>query len=458
MSGRGTNNYPRELGLLRAVVREIRLIPHQTGPLRQDSVLRNGLARSRLGPLGVIGIRPPAETPFRELSKALFRADAVTSRGTPLKEFQSELFGTLLELNYGRDESTLTQGDVAALADRMLAWFRERSASRLVFVVCCLSRWCSPDFDIGPVHFSHYENLRNHRSELEARTDLTSDEFEYLFATMQDEAAHWLAAIELDGFDAYRGFEVANLAVDLSIVAIQLAAPYFDTKNMSRLHSRRGTGQVHTLAYSAGAFVSGHHNVEPGLSIGEGSLVGRIINASPVIISVVGNLIHSFASGNYRRRLLEQSWCDAAYWLHQGLAEPLDTIAVTKLETAIEVLMRAESSQGSVKRVLEALEIFFGLKPTDHINAHSSVTAKSFAKSIVSGRSRILHGTSPTLFENVSDLRSTLEYFAVTLVRAYAVEFEQYIADPNSPDSLESFLKWIKCARQARAVQQNSNS
>lgn len=33
---------------------------------------------------------------------------------------------------------------------------------------------------------------------------------------------------------------------------------------------------------------------------------------------------------------LEQAWCDGAYWMREAFAEPIETIAVAKLETSIE--------------------------------------------------------------------------------------------------------------------------
>jgi hypothetical protein len=91
----------------------------------------------------------------------------------------------------------------------------------------------------------------------------------------------------------------------------------------------------------------------------------------------VGNRLRSFTTGSFRLPKLEQAWCDAAYWLHQGLGEPLDSIAVTKLETAIEVLLHAESSSGSEKRIIAAMETFYGLKPDDPVTPFSEITAKA---------------------------------------------------------------------------------
>ena len=39
---------------------------------------------------------------------------------------------------------------------------------------------------------------------------------------------------------------------------------------------------------------------------------------------------------------LDEAWCNVMYWFHEAMAECLDTVAVAKLETSIEVLFRAE--------------------------------------------------------------------------------------------------------------------
>jgi hypothetical protein len=86
-----------------------------------------------------------------------------------------------------------------------------------------------------------------------------------------------------------------------------------------------------------------------------------------------------------------------AYWFHEALAEPIDSIAIAKLETALEVLLRSESSKGSTSRVLTILYCFFGLQPDDPVAPNASLTAKQFAANLVRDRSRILHGTWSTL-------------------------------------------------------------
>jgi hypothetical protein len=109
-------------------------------------------------------------------------------------------------------------------------------------------------------------------------------------------------------------------------------------------------------------------NQEPGILLGPGTLEHYLTEGS-ALLSAVGPQISAFLSRAGDLPSLSCAWADAAYWYHEGLAEPLDTIAVPKLETAIEVLLRSESSSGSTTRIIEAIGAFYGLKPDQLINS-----------------------------------------------------------------------------------------
>jgi hypothetical protein len=87
---------------------------------------------------------------------------------------------------------------------------------------------------------------------------------------------------------------------------------------------------------------------------------------------------------------LEQSWFDAAYWFHEGLAEPVETIAVAKLETALEVLLSSASTKGSTSRLTDVFSSFYGRHKDQPIADGSAVMVKDFVNEIVSSRSRVL--------------------------------------------------------------------
>ena len=168
-----------------------------------------------------------------------------------------------------------------------------------------------------------------------------------------------------------------------------------------------------------------------------------ILQKAAPIFTAVGNVVHSFASGSFRLPVLEQAWCDAAYWLHQALAESIDTIAIAKLETALEVLLRAESSRGSEQRMLEILSAFFDLGPDDPIAPRSLLSARQFARNIVRDRSRILHGTWSTLNARGMD-RAGMEGFVVSVLRTAVIELEAYAHSAGPADDIDEFLSWMR--------------
>jgi hypothetical protein len=158
---------------------------------------------------------------------------------------------------------------------------------------------------------------------------------------------------------------------------------------------------------------------------------------------------HSNWLVNGRLPTLNQAWADAAYWFHEGLAEPLDTIAVPKLETAIEVLLRAESTPGSKSRVLKAIRAFYGLTPKEPINPQSEITVEKFATGFVTDRSRILHGTWSTLSHSLRDSRPSLTMLVRSLLAYYALELDRYASTTGPADDIEKFVDSVEAYRQA---------
>jgi hypothetical protein len=144
---------------------------------------------------------------------------------------------------------------------------------------------------------------------------------------------------------------------------------------------------------------------------------------------------------------LETAWCDAAYWLREGLAEPIDSIAVAKLETALEVFLCSENSKESRARLIESMNVFFGLEPDQHARTYSEITVAQFAHGFVTDRSRVLHGTWSTLNARLSGSRTALEDLATMVLRAGAIEIETYVASSAPLDNLNSFLGWVKRQR-----------
>ena len=132
------------------------------------------------------------------------------------------------------------------------------------------------------------------------------------------------------------------------------------------------------------------------------------------------------------------------------MLEPLDAVAVAKLETAIEVLLSAGSTKESTSRILDGLESMLGKAPDDPISANSTVKVKTFVESVVTARSRVLHGTWPTI-TNSLPARSGLyvgfaevEDLARTLLVEMSLRLDAYVAAGQIADDSRSLMKWVR--------------
>ena len=346
-------SWTREIGLLRTLATHLERRPLPFERLTQEFLRREGLGHAREKAGGIICIRIPGHHAFTELTDCLLDRLPAIERGAMYADIQAELLN-LIEDYVGREPSAIGNKEVEALVAHFEKWFAEKTSPRRVFVPCVISRTPAPRFEIGPVTFEFIDRVATSDFCPNGGGDAALDRrgFDDLVRWMRERDADWLARVSVDGCEQKRAEEIAELAVDLVIVAVQLAAPYLDTHTMTRLDARRGTSQKRTLSEADGYYSVGWTRKEPGMTIGRGMLPDILQKAAPVF-AAVGNVVRSFTSGSFRLPVLEQAWCDAAYWLHQALAETIDTIAIAKLETALEVLLRPESSRGSEQRMLE---------------------------------------------------------------------------------------------------------
>jgi hypothetical protein len=94
--------------------------------------------------------------------------------------------------------------------------------------------------------------------------------------------------------------------------------------------------------------------------------------------------------------------------------------------------------------MLAILDAFYGLKADDPLTKGATTTAKQFTDSVVSDRSRILHGTWSTLNSRLVSNRIGLENFVITVIRRAALELEGYAFTTSPEDNIDSFLTWVK--------------
>ena len=193
---------------------------------------------------------------------------------------------------------------------------------------------------------------------------------------------------------------------------------------------------------------AGFRRRQPGLGLSADDFDGFIAAASAEI-EAMGRFIEAYLSGRGNLVRLRRAWCNAVYWFHEGLSEPLDAVATVKLETAIENLFLAESTAKAKKRMLEGLEGMFGFSKSETVSPLSDVTFKKLADDIAKTRSSVLHGTSPTLpGRDLGVDRSLVEGMTRQLLIGYPRLVETYERETDAAkDDIEALLKWAKTRR-----------
>ena len=440
---------PSKLSLLQRIVNNLRLEYWKKGPVTESQLLELRLVRGKIGPAGIAGIRVEAAETLSRLADAIFSA-AQYQRGTTFEAVLNKLSDVII-VNYLDKANTAVQASDLTFVEQSIAdWFREQTAVHEFYIPCIISPWNAAPFSIGPVQFRHIREFAPAaRAETGVMFDLT---FGPVFELMARSAANWVATVKIEGCTKERAQEIANLAVDIALAGLQLCIPEEGAQHMARMTGRSMPVFSQAVSRSEGQLSSSITNSEPGRAFGYGLLDRRLAEAKPILDSV-GLRVATFISGSGRFPDLEKAWPDAAYWLHEGLAEPLDTIAVPKLETAVEILLRAESARGSKARVMKAILAFYGKDPGDFINPDSQTTVEQFAQGLVRDRSRILHGTWSTLTHSLRASRPGLTTLVRELLAMYSLALDQYAASQSASDEVEAFLNFVDRQRKAAARQ-----
>jgi hypothetical protein len=440
---------PSKLELLQHIVKNLHAEPwKKSGPINESDIRALHLMTGKIGPNGIAGIRMEAAEGVTQMADAIFSGTRY-ERGTTFAAVRGKMTDTVI-INYAdKPQSVVSAADVAFVEKEIADWYNAQIATHEFYIPCYVTPWPNSAFTVGPVHFVHVAEFAEAvRANSEAIFEFT---FGPMLESMGRSAAGWVATVSVADCTKDRAQEIADLAVDIALGGLQLSLPEDDARHMSRMTGRTMPVFSHAVSRSAGNVSSGSTNSEPGRSFGPGFLDQRLRETQRLIGSV-GHRLTAYVTGHATLRELEQAWADAAYWFHEGLAEPLDTIAVPKLETSIEVLLRSESTKGSKARVIKAIEAVYGLKRSDFINPNSQTTVEQFAQGFVTDRSRILHGTWSTLNHSLRASRPSLTMLVRHLLASYSLILDTYVAEASSTDEIDAFLSYMDQQRQAQAA------
>lgn len=378
------------------------------------------------------------------LARSLQQNQAALRRGSKFESLRKVVANTVLR----EFESRLQQGpavrreDLAALKDVVTDWFAKASVTRTYVVPCAVIPYPGQAFDVGPVRFIDASDFD--LANLGVEVDIVGETaWETIERQLREHAARWVAVVEVTGCEGARGAEIADTVVDIALAGVQ-AVLGTDARFMARLTARANPPYQGRLAVSENEISMGVQNMEAGRLLLPETLQS-VLGAAEELIRSFGNRINTFLSGASDLQALEQAWCDGAYWFHEGLAEPMDTVAVAKLETAMENLLAAGSTSGSRERIRTALRTMVG-DDSDQAVERAQV---EFAKRVVQARSTVLHGTRSTTRDDPGIDRGSVEMVVQRILSAYSLLLDAYSGEDaeHVTDDVGSFLDWIDRAR-----------
>ena len=161
---------------------------------------------------------------FTELTDCLLDRLPAMERGAIYADIQAELLN-LIEDYVGREPSYRKQGSQALVA-HFEKWFADKTSPRRVFVPCAISRHTRAPLRDRTRHVRVYRLSQQATSVQRWRRRGLGPGGSQFRAMDARADADWLARVSVDGCEQKRAEEIAEPAVDLVIVAVQLAAPY----------------------------------------------------------------------------------------------------------------------------------------------------------------------------------------------------------------------------------------
>lgn len=399
------------------------------------------------------GFKRSGVTSLIELTSILRKKEPTYRRGTRSERLAVHVAHSIVAVFKDRLSSIPTPDDVMAVEEEV----RQRFAAKAVACTHCIPCRIIPEhassFSVGPVEFYSKEDLIK-RENLSAGNLLKEMSYGPLLEFMKNQSAYWVADVTVEGFDEASGLERANIAIDVALTAVQIAIPPDYSRSMARLTDRTLPSEIGSVTKVGGHARFGLHWRDPGLGFSAGAFDQFLLNAASILASI-GNRVRAYITDNAALPKLDQSWSDAAYWLREGLTEPLETVAITKLEIAIEVLLSAASSSKSGARLKSAFSAFYGLSPESLYPPSSTWTVKDIVKAIVESRSRILHGTLSTLTAGSLATddhggRRLLEFLCMDWVATFSLKLDAYALTTNPSDKIEEFLEFISTTRETK--------
>lgn len=389
----------------------------------------------------VTGFEEPNANAIIKLAQELQRGNGAIARGARKNDIASKIALSIRDHHDDLVDEQACAEKWPVIRDEIEAWFEHEAINITHYIPCILIPSYAASFSIGPILFIHVHDILTCPHSI-PYTPLPKFNCDDLLQALDESSACWVAIVEVTKCLDDRSLELANLAVDVAIGALKLVVSHKSGSGMARATARTLSRWHGSVAVYEPECAKGPARQAAG-NLLDGRAFTERISSAQVFLSNAGISISSFLSGQDRLRKLRQAWCDSAYWYHEGTAEALATVAAVKLETAIEALLRASSSQGSAEIIKSIIKTLTGLNSSDQVPGPIEKNVHDFVKHLVTVRSRILHGTISPLIDDIGEERGHLIWLARKLLLNLTAAIEEFSTETDAVDDMEKFLKWL---------------
>lgn len=336
--------------------------------------------------------------------------------------------------------------ELAWVKNEIDSWLLSQAGRRRHFIPCKISSVAAASFEIAPVKFVHIDNFEPKDFGLK---DGQSGPVQ-IGRWKTELHADWIAAVDVSGQEQARSLETAELVVDLYLGVLQTVVRDPLGRDISRMTGRTMLDEKLSLVADAeGAWIHGWRS-RRSFDMPGPVLEDLLRQVSPDIRHM-GRIICRYRDQSSSLPKLEQGWCDALFWFHEGLSEPLDSVAIAKMETAVENLFSAESTKGSRKRLKQGFKSLFGVDGSSLVDTILPVTVDEFVEAVVTARSRILHGTWSTLANRDVEVdRRDVVRLTQNFLMISARALDTYARSRAASDNIDAFLDWAERSRVKR--------
>lgn len=388
-----------------------------------------------------VGFKAAALPALQALANGIRQSDLEYSRNIDDSKFQEITMAAVIAMFLKVEDSALLVRETHLATIRLHIanrWSMMR-IDRYFVVPCFLTPYKSASFSVGPVKFQHIEDFISTRQNQFDHMRFQLAVKPYL-EEMERRAACWVTVIRVPNRELKKAQNVADMATDIALASLQILHPSL-LRNVARITGRTSPVVRMDVSFDAQDIYSGMQNLQPGNWM-SADVFTQFIREHEQFLHSAGRRIATYINGGSKLPQLEQSWCDAALWSHEGAADFLKTISVAKMETAIEVLLWAESTKGSNNRIRKVFKAFRNLEPNNQI-ADGFPTVEELTRRIVTARSRILHGTLSTLEAETEEEHQVAQMLVQQLLIAYSMQLDDYLQDPDAKDETDAFLDWV---------------